>query len=122
MIQKNVTFFSRLLHHKYLYKRIHKWHHEWVQPIAAASLYSHPLEHILTGSIGPSCGLLLTNPPAPVAWLWYDTHFTIFRHNLHNFIYLFRLVWLGFQVQNDHSGYHFPFVYSPEMHDFHHLR
>ena len=26
------------------------------------------------------------------------------------------------KVMNDHSGYHFPFSFSPEFHDFHHLR
>lgn len=32
----------RLLHTKYLYKRIHKIHHEWKSPIAVISIYSHP--------------------------------------------------------------------------------
>ena len=32
------------------------------------------------------------------------------------------MTWLNIQVQNDHSGFHFPLVYSPEFHDFHHLR
>ena len=26
------------------------------------------------------------------------------------------------QVMNDHSGYHFPLSFSPEFHDFHHLK
>jgi 5-hydroxyisourate hydrolase-like protein (transthyretin family) len=35
---------------------------------------------------------------------------------------VFRLVWIEFQIQNDHSGFHFPIVFSPEFHDYHHLK
>ena len=35
---------------------------------------------------------------------------------------LFHLYCTVLKVMNDHSGYHFPFSFSPEFHDFHHLR
>jgi len=92
----------KMLHHKSIYKYIHKKHHEWQAPIAAAAVYAHPVEHFLTGILSTSAGLLVMSPQVPVYWLWY--------------------CWIGFQVQNDHSGYHFPIMFSPEFHDYHHLK
>ena len=38
-------YIHRLFHTKYLYPKIHKIHHMFVDPIAIGALYSHPIEH-----------------------------------------------------------------------------
>lgn len=44
----------RFLHHRRLYKYIHKKHHEWTAPIAVTAIYCHPLEHLLSNILPPA--------------------------------------------------------------------
>lgn len=95
-------YLHRLLHHRWLYRTIHKMHHRWQAPIAIAAIYCHPSEHIL-GNLIP----VLTGP------------FVLGSHRLTLLIWL---IIIHFFTLNDHSGYHLPLFPSPEFHDYHHLK
>jgi len=52
-------YVHRLLHHSWLYKKCHYFHHQVIEPIAMSALYTHPLEHLL----------LNVSPALIVPWL-----------------------------------------------------
>eukprot|EP00112_Aurelia_sp_Birch-Aquarium-sp1_P004462 Seg1507.11 transcript_id=Seg1507.11/GoldUCD/mRNA.D3Y31 product="Fatty acid hydroxylase domain-containing protein 2" protein_id=Seg1507.11/GoldUCD/D3Y31 len=92
----------RLAHHPRLYKHIHKIHHEWTAPISIVAIYAHPLEHVLSNLTPIALGPFLMGSHVATTWLW------------------FALALMSTNIS--HSGYHFPFLPSPEAHDFHHLK
>nr|CAD7398296.1 unnamed protein product [Timema poppensis] len=104
ILMEEIGFYysHRLLHSRYLYRFIHKRHHEWTSPIAVTAVYCHPVEHVFSNMVPPLLGLFIMGSHVATAWLW------------------FSLAILS--TLNAHSGYHLPFFPSPEAHDFHHLK
>uniref|UniRef100_A0A1X7UT11 Fatty acid hydroxylase domain-containing protein n=1 Tax=Amphimedon queenslandica TaxID=400682 RepID=A0A1X7UT11_AMPQE len=99
-------YMHRLFHHRFLYSRIHKIHHEWTAPISLASVYCHPIEHFFVNLLSTLSGPLILgsyfNNHVGSVWLW--------------------VVMALVNSTYTHSGYHLPFVSSNEAHDFHHSR
>jgi len=89
----------RLLHTRNFYK-YHKSHHAWRAPIAAATAYGHPVDFFLNSVLPVALGPILVRSHISTTWLWY-------------------LV-ISLHVINDHSGFHLPWLRSPQAHDYHH--
>lgn len=92
----------RLLHRPWFFRHVHRQHHEWMSPVAVTAVYCHPLEHLLSNVLPPFVGVLLCRSHITTAWLWFCMAIL--------------------NTLNAHSGYHLPFLPSPESHDFHHMK
>lgn len=109
VIVNEIMFFYGhwLLHaNKFLYKRIHKIHHEFKAPMGLAALYCHPVELVLSDFLPLGMGILL------------------FNHNLYMAAFFTAFGVLG--TQTHHCGFRWPWIAShgnqPDFHDFHHER
>ncbi|XP_059469048.1 fatty acid hydroxylase domain-containing protein 2-like [Neocloeon triangulifer] len=100
---REITFYysHRMMHHRWIYKHIHKQHHEWTAPIAMITLSCHPLEHLFGNIVPLSLGPVVLGSHPLVHWMWF-------------------VLVTAFPVSK-HSGYHLPLLPSPEFHDYHHM-
>lgn len=102
-------WFHRGMHTRWLYKRVHGWHHRIVTPWAITGHYMHPVEYLLTGTIA-LLGPLLLGAHVVVLWIWFALR--------------------QWEAAEGHCGYHFrwtPTNWFPgsdgaRHHDWHHAR
>ncbi|KAF1765070.1 hypothetical protein GCK72_005021 [Caenorhabditis remanei] len=90
----------RLFHHPRIYKYVHKKHHEWTAPVSITSIYCHPLEHAISNLSPVLLGPTICGSHVVTLWIWASLAIL--------------------STTCSHSGYHFPFMLSPEPHDYHH--
>jgi fatty acid hydroxylase domain-containing protein 2 len=95
----------RTLHHKWLYKYIHKQHHEFKTNIVLNAEFAHPIEDVFSS--------LLPFVLPPMILGVHGVTFTIW------------LVWRLFETQDAHSNYNFPssryiFFRAADFHAYHH--
>jgi len=103
LVEELGFFYSHwLLHSPFMYARVHKFHHEWKQSIGMVGVYCHPIEHIMSNIVPTGLGPLLMGSHVATMWFWFSLAFV--------------------QTSISHCGYHFPFLPSPEAHDYHHLK
>jgi len=93
----------RALHHKWIYKYIHKWHHRYKCPTAFSAFAMSPVEFLSFQSTGILC-------------------MCIFPVHVMSFLSVMTLV--AYHNQIDHSGVYFegdlPWMPSTKYHDDHH--
>nr|XP_054767253.1 methylsterol monooxygenase 1-like [Lytechinus pictus] len=109
VIEDTWHYFShRLLHHKSIYKYVHKVHHTWQAPHGMVAECVHPIETILLG-VGNMWGVLFFGTHFILLWAWM-------------FVRLLEVI-------DVHSGYNvplnplhmFPYYGGAKFHDFHHM-
>jgi sterol desaturase/sphingolipid hydroxylase (fatty acid hydroxylase superfamily) len=97
----------RMLHHRSIYKYIHKQHHEFKATIGIACEYAHPVEDVISNLIPTLSGCLIMGSHVLVFWLWLAIAltFTIDAHSGYSFL-ISPFNKLPFQVESDRHDFH----------------
>ena len=97
-----LVFYSthRLLHTQWLWTHVHYLHHKWSAPIAPCAVFAHPAEFLLANIPVIMMGPLLMGSHLAVWGVW--------------------AILATADTCIAHSGWHLPFLPSPESHDYHH--
>ncbi|KZZ99441.1 Sterol desaturase family protein [Moelleriella libera RCEF 2490] len=100
---REVLFYyaHRLFHTRWLYGRFHKLHHRYTAPVAFASEYAHPVEHVFANVLPVVLPGMLLRTHIVVMWAF--------------------LAWQLLEAATVHSGYDFGGGWA-RMHDRHHER
>ena len=101
-------FVHRLIHvNKFLYKKIHRIHHEANMPVAIDYIYAHPLEWMV-GYIGPFIGILLYGGISIYTfWLYLiirNLHEIFIHSGIHSSSFLYKII--PFAANNKHHDLH----------------
>jgi sterol desaturase/sphingolipid hydroxylase (fatty acid hydroxylase superfamily) len=103
VVVREVWFYyvHRALHTRLLYGRVHALHHRFVAPVAFASQFAHPVEHVVANVMPSALPPKMIRTHVVTSWAF--------------------LGWILLETCTAHSGYDF-FAGSSKMHDLHHER
>eukprot|EP00929_Paragymnodinium_shiwhaense_P010295 TRINITY_DN11488_c0_g1_i3.p1 TRINITY_DN11488_c0_g1~~TRINITY_DN11488_c0_g1_i3.p1 ORF type:complete len:387 (+),score=111.46 TRINITY_DN11488_c0_g1_i3:83-1243(+) len=103
-------FYGHWLFHAnaFLYKHVHKVHHEWKAPTALSAIYCHPIEFVVS-DVGPlAAGMMAIRAHGYSALVW--CLFAVMATQTHHCG--IRWPWIDF--------FSFESEHQPNFHDFHH--
>ncbi|KAF4517122.1 hypothetical protein B566_EDAN008881 [Ephemera danica] len=102
LFEIGLYYSHRILHHRWFYKRFHKLHHENTAVVCIDNHRVHWFEHIFSTLLPHSLAAIVVGT--------------------HTFTYWFYIGVININTIWSHCGYHLPFLPSPELHDYHHLK